>query len=151
MEQRLQQAPDSIDWVLRMPWQQTQADYHIARSAGPEACSAAQSLHDLAAGPGECTYGGLALLQLAESALNPEDRIAFLHKAQALVVKAPVAAWQVYTALAQYWMQCDKAEAAACKAAGAQVLQQLSDSLQNYPAQQAQFITALEQRGLIRG
>lgn len=140
---RLDQAPDSIDWVLRLPWQYTLADYHLAQGAAADAMVVAQNLYDLAQLPGETTYTVLALAQIAESALiqgHSDAALKHLQQAESLVAHTPVAAARVNAQLAKvYALQGQPGQAKSAYTAASAALAKLAHSLAQYPQQQKQF------------
>ena len=146
IQQRLQQAPESIDWILRLPLQQVLADYHLLCQAWPQAQAAAQTLYELAAGPGEQTYCGLALTQLANVTLAQGDGAAalqLLKQAEPLAPQAPVAAGRIYAGLAHCLDRNHQNRAAEeYRQEAVTALDQLAASLSDHERQREQLLTA---------
>ena len=142
---QLQRAPESIDWILRLPLQQTLSDYHLACGSIAQAQIAAQTLQELAAGPTEKTYLGSAYVQQAYCAFAQDDQsIApeYLENACRYLADAPTLAWRVFSV-----MQSKKI-ASGMKPVVLASLSRLSHSLAEHPKQQAYFMNALKQQGV---
>ncbi len=117
IQQRLQTSPHAIDWILRLPLQLTLSEYWQARQDWQQAREAALKLQDLAAGPMERTYYGLAQALLAEIALSQEhtdEAVDALKQAQVILTDchAPWALCRVLTVFARCYEQLGDQEKA---------------------------------------
>ena len=101
IQDRLQDSPYAMDWVLHLSLQLTLTEYWQARQDWQQARKAALKLRELAAGPMERTYYGLAQAILAEIALSQEDTkeaVNALKQAQTVLVTCH-APWALYRVL----------------------------------------------------
>lgn len=135
IDAQLKNAPHAIDWVLRLPLQLTLAEYWLARRDQVKAHAAAEALYELATGPMEHTYYTLALVLLAEIAIDCEqsDRIeARLSRLSRALEEgdAPVAAWRAHaTAARGYELLAQRETARRCWYRSAAALTGLAQSM----------------------
>ena len=103
IEQRLQQAPKSIDWVLRLHLQLVLSEYWLMQKDWQQAKAASEALAALAAGPMERTHYGLAQALLVEIALA-QEKVDYSLAEQAL--RAGEQALQGYSVPLAEWRLC---------------------------------------------
>jgi tetratricopeptide (TPR) repeat protein len=142
--QRLEDEPDTMEWIFQMPLRCSLSAYWLAQGAFEPARQEAKRLCELAAQPGERTYLALGKIALAEQQWEPAE--AELSQALAVLegAEAPLAAWRVYATAAQLSVQRGRrTEAQQYWARSAAVLTQLADSLGNALELRQSLLTSL--------
>lgn len=133
---RAEAQPHGLDWLLKMPLYQLQAEYWQSVGNLDRAAEAAGRLCDLAGPPGERTFLAHGYRLLAEVALaggDPARAEAELARALAVLedAEAPLAAWRVHATAAELNHRRGRVdEAEACRNRGAAFIYALADSLE---------------------
>lgn len=157
IRQRAEGKPRELDWLLKMPLYQLQAEYWQSVGCPDRTAEAAGRLCDLAGPPGGRTFLAHGYRLLAEIALAGAD----LARAEADLARAlaaledtetPLAAWRVHATAAElHDRQGRAAEAEVCRDRGAAVIHALADSLDAADPLRRSLLAAAPVRTILGG